>query len=86
MGFCGAYDRCVFDDVALADRLWQRVGNAVPASMNGRTALGLNERFRLYRYTAGQQFDWHADMPFCRDSGEISLLTFIVYLSRCWRG
>ena len=79
-------DRCVFDDVQLARSLWQRARATVPSAMNGRAAIGLNERFRLYRYIGGQQFDWHADVPYHKDNNEMSLLTFIIYLNSGYLG
>jgi len=79
-------DRCVFDDAVLAENLWQRARTGVPAAMNGRQALGLNERFRLYRYAPGQRFAWHSDAPFRRENGEMSLLTFMIYLNTGYEG
>ncbi len=79
-------DRCMFDDVALAALLWARVSSVVAPTMHGRAAVGLNERFRLYRYGVGQQFDWHADTPFRRADGVLSLLSFIVYLNEDYSG
>jgi len=79
-------DRCIFDDESLAEDLWQRSREAIPPVMSGRQALGLNERFRLYRYAPGQRFAWHSDAPFRRESGEMSLLTFMVYLNAGYAG
>ena len=79
-------DRLVFDDRTLADKLWQRSKPHIPHELGHRTPIGLNERFRLYRYTPGQKFTWHADVPFQRQSGEISLLTFMIYLNESYQG
>jgi hypothetical protein len=79
-------DRCIFDDSALAERLWERARLGVPEIVGERKAVGLNERFRLYRYMPGQRFAWHADGPYRRENGEISLLTFIVYLNAGYEG
>ena len=46
----------------------------------------MNELFRFYRYAPGQKFGWHADGPYRRDNGEISLLTFMIYLNEGYRG
>lgn len=79
-------DRYVFDDPMLAESLWLRARASLPVEMNTRKAVGLNERFRLYRYRPGQRFKWHADAPFHRPNGEISLLTLIVYLNAGYEG
>lgn len=79
-------DRCVFDDPGLAGQLWTRARVGVPEVLSGRQAVGLNERFRLYRYRPGQRFAWHADAPYRRDNGEISLLTFMIYLNSEYEG
>jgi len=79
-------DRVIFDDIVLASDLWSRVCGAIPAVMKGRQAVGLNERFRLYRYAPSQRFSWHSDGAFRRDDGEVSLLTFMIYLNDDYRG
>lgn len=54
--------------------------------LEGRQAIGLNERFRFYRYDPGQQFATHMDGSFVRQNGERSLLTFMVYLNDAFEG
>ena len=78
--------RVIVDDVAMAGRLWERVREHVPTTLERRTAVGLNERFRFYRYDPGQQFDWHRDGAFHRSADEGSLLTLIFYLNEGCRG
>ncbi len=72
--------RVMFDDTDLAARLFARLAAHVPARLCGRRAVGLNERFRGYRYTPGQRFAPHYDGAFVRDADEASLLTLLVYL------
>jgi predicted 2-oxoglutarate/Fe(II)-dependent dioxygenase YbiX len=74
-------DRVVIDDHELAASLWATARGHVPYFMQGCQAIGLNERFRFYRYERGQQFRGHVDAPFVRANGEHSLLTFMVYLN-----
>jgi prolyl 4-hydroxylase len=78
--------RVIADDFDLAKRLWKRVAELVPSMRLGRQARGLNERFRFYRYAPGQRFAWHADAPFARENGELSLFTFMVYLNGGYQG
>jgi predicted 2-oxoglutarate/Fe(II)-dependent dioxygenase YbiX len=78
--------RVMLDDPELASLLWSRVSAELPAILNGRQAVGVNERFRFYRYTAGQHFSPHVDGSFSRPNGEKSLLTFMVYLNDDCKG
>lgn len=84
-------ERVMFDDVALAATLFARVRPLVPDELRGdpRTtqlegpvwhAVGLNERFRGYRYRPGQRFAPHFDGCFARSASEQSALTLLVYL------
>lgn len=78
--------RVMIDDVALAARIWERASKHVPVFLDGRQAIAMNERFRYYRYRPGQRFNWHADAPFRRANGEISQLSFIIYLNDDFTG
>lgn len=78
--------RVIVDDADLALDLWQRIAGHVPVIRAGRQVVGLNERFRIYRYHSGQKFDWHVDAPFRRGNGEMSLYTFMIYLNEGYRG
>jgi hypothetical protein len=77
--------RVMWDDVELAQSLFKRVKDRMP-SVAGRTLVGLNERFRLYRYEVGQYFKIHADGCFRRNDQEESFYTFMVYLNDGFNG
>jgi predicted 2-oxoglutarate/Fe(II)-dependent dioxygenase YbiX len=79
-------DRVIVDDMERSRALWSRVRILVPGFLEGRQAIGLNERFRFYRYDAGERFAPHTDGPFCRENGEESLLTFMIYLNEGFDG
>lgn len=79
-------DRIIFDSLELALRIWQRVALALPSVWTARSLAGLNERFRFYRYTNGQKFDWHFDGAFERSNGEKSLITVLLYLGGDYTG
>jgi prolyl 4-hydroxylase len=79
-------DRVIVDDAQMAADLWRRAAPHIPRILNGRQALGLNERFRFYRYDPGQQFAGHIDAPFRRENGEVSQLTFMIYLNDDFQG
>lgn len=79
-------DRIIWDHPPLAEALWDQLSRYALPSFFGAEPIGLNERFRIYRYTKGQRFDWHGDGRFRRDNGEQSLFTFLLYLTEDFRG
>ena len=78
--------RVIVDDRALADEWSRRAGTLLPDSLDGSSLLGLNERFRFYRYDVGQKFAPHYDGAFRRPNGDRSRLTFMVYLNADFGG
>lgn len=74
-------DRVIFDDFDLANELWAKISPRVAKEFKGLTAMGLNERFRVYRYVPGQYFDWHQDGEFIRSDGAVSKFTMMIYLN-----
>jgi len=78
--------RAIEDDHARAAALWHRVRQHVPPFLAGRQAIGVNERFRFYRYDPAERFAGHEDAPFRRDNGEQSLITFMIYLNDGFEG
>jgi hypothetical protein len=79
-------DRLILDDASLAGQFWQRVQPFVPPEFDKWDPVGVNERFRFYRYDIGQKFDWHQDGHFERTNGERSFFTFMVYLNADFEG
>src|SRR5688500_890807 len=67
-------NRVILDDVEFVRKLWARATLHVPRILNGRQAIGFNERIRFYRYDPSQQFAGHVDAPFRRENGEASQL------------
>ena len=81
--------RVIVDDRDAASALWTRLAPYVTAhdtSSGMWVPIGLNERLRFYRYEAGQAFRWHYDGAFMRGPGEVSRLTFLVYLNEGFEG
>ena len=79
--------RVMLDDRHLAERLWARLLHRSELhDVDVWQPVGLNERFRFYKYGVGQAFRWHRDGAFIRDSSEQSLLTFMVYLNEGFVG
>ena len=78
--------RVMFDDPDLAAELFRRVHHALPDPLCHRRPVGVNERFRCYRYDPGERFAPHFDGAFARSRDEASLLTFMVYLNDGYTG
>ena len=82
-------DRVIFDDVALAADLFERLRRLLPEQVRAgdepRTAVGLNPRFRGYRYSPGQRFAPHFDGHYQNDA-ECSELTVLFYLNEGFVG
>jgi prolyl 4-hydroxylase len=78
--------RVMFDDAELAATLYARIAGAVPARLCDRRPVGVNERFRCYRYEHGQRFAPHFDGAYQRNASERSELTFMVYLNDGFTG
>ncbi|MFZ6743117.1 2OG-Fe(II) oxygenase [Undibacterium sp. JH2W] len=79
-------ERIIFDDTALADSMYKRSHLILPATLKEWTLSGLNERFRFYRYEAGQYFKWHHDLQFKRSEVESSFFTLLIYLNADYHG
>lgn len=79
-------ERVILDDEERAASLWQRIAEYVPATIDKWTAIGLNERLRFYRYDPGQRFAPHGDGLYHRKNGDISRLTFMIYLNDGFEG
>jgi predicted 2-oxoglutarate/Fe(II)-dependent dioxygenase YbiX len=79
-------DRLIRDDSTTAGELYQTLHPYLSKTFRKRQAVGLNERFRFYRYEVGQKFDWHQDGYFERESGERSQFTFMIYLNDDFEG
>jgi hypothetical protein len=74
-------DRVILDDVPLANLMWDRLKPFLEERMQFWVPVGLNERWRFYRYDPGQQFDWHFDGAYERSPIERSAFTFMIYLN-----
>lgn len=73
-------ERVMIDNRDWAAKLWNRAKPLIPSPFKGHDAIGLNERFRFYRYDEGHTFRPHIDGHFARND-ERSQLTFMVYLN-----
>lgn len=52
-------DRCMIDDVPMAQMLFERIQSFLPETWEKHRLIGLNERLRFLRYDPGQKFEPH---------------------------
>lgn len=79
-------NRAFYKSEELARELWKKAQPFIPARVGNRTATGLNELFRFYRYQRGHQFKGHYDESYVRNAEEASFYTFMVYLNDNFQG
>ena len=79
-------ERYILEDTALERQLWERVKEYVPQKLRISSAIGLNERFRFYKYQPGHRFKPHKDGSYIRNINEWSEYTFMVYLNEGMEG
>lgn len=79
-------ERVIHDDPALADDWWRRARPFLVGEWYHWQVVGINERFRFYRYDPGQKFAMHTDGYYERPNGERSHFTFMVYLNDGFEG
>ena len=78
--------RVIYDDIQLAETLFSKLKHLLPKQLNGWILSGLNERFRFYRYEAGQTFKPHIDGKYTESLLCESKLTLLIYLSESFTG
>lgn len=79
-------ERVMVDDPDLAAAWFARAEPFLPRELGRWELVGLNERFRYYRYDRGQTFRRHYDGSYFRPNGEQSFLTLMVYLNDEYTG
>ena len=79
-------DRVIWDNPQLAEQMFELVKGYLPPMIDGYEPIGLNERFRFYRYKDAQRFKPHMDGAFKRSDTEVSLITMLIYLNEGFEG
>jgi predicted 2-oxoglutarate/Fe(II)-dependent dioxygenase YbiX len=78
--------RLIHQDPNLAEVLWLKLKEFCPQILENTIAVGLNERFRFYKYELNQRFKRHIDGRFKRNEDEESRITFMIYLNDDFEG
>jgi prolyl 4-hydroxylase len=78
--------RVIRDDPEWAVEYGERLRDCLVPVWQGRRVVGLNERFRFYRYQPGQRFARHYDGAYERENGERSEFSLLFYLNDDFSG
>ncbi len=73
--------RVIFEDRAMAAVIWERVRSSLEPRHERAELLGLNWRFRVYKYEVGQRFAPHYDVRTSLPGGGETRCSFVLYLS-----
>jgi predicted 2-oxoglutarate/Fe(II)-dependent dioxygenase YbiX len=90
-------ERLIYEDEKLAQNYWQKLKDFCPTCINeivkeeiqNYQAVGLNPRFRFYKYESNQRFKKHIDgrVQLEKEGEEYeSRITFMIYLSDDFEG
>jgi predicted 2-oxoglutarate/Fe(II)-dependent dioxygenase YbiX len=71
----------MIEDAALPSLILDRVRARLPRTIKGLRLTRIKDRFRVYRYREGEHFGLHNDQSYAGDEGELSQLTFMLYLN-----
>lgn len=80
------YDRVIMTDKKLADHLYNKYKNIIPEYIDGERVVGINDHFRFSKYHIGGKFDIHLDAFNTDSNGNISRLTFNIFLNEDFEG
>lgn len=73
--------RLEYINPALAKMFSLKLASLLPATHDGRVFSGLSPKFKFYRYSPGEKFDWHQDGSIVRGLDEKSYFTLVIYLN-----
>lgn len=76
----------VLEDEDMATKMWHAVKGYIPMQLENRLAIGINERFRIYKIDVGQSFKKHRDPVFVRTESESSFYSLMVSLNDTFEG
>ena len=79
-------DRVILDDPERTSELFRRLRPHLEEEIGALRLVGLNDRLRLYRYQAGQQFAPHMDHWYQPDPCRITLHSVLVYFNDDFAG
>ena len=79
-------ERILFFDNELAASLFEKIKIFLPNNEDQFEAIGLNEMFRIYKYSKGERFKMHRDGSFKRNEKEQSRYSLIIYLNDDFEG
>ncbi len=79
-------DRLIHYNTNFAKKWWKNLRPYCPLHLDSSFAIGINERFRFYKYKIGHRFDRHFDTKYRRSVCEESKVSFVMYLNEDFEG
>lgn len=77
--------RVDLSDPELAERMWDRVSDLLP-ELDGQVPICVDTNLRFYRYLPGQEFRRHRDGSVVNERGQVSKLSYLIYLNDEFEG
>jgi prolyl 4-hydroxylase len=84
--FKGKAEEKILADKKLAIETWMRLSRFVPKQFGDSKAIGLNERFRFYKFEKGQQLKKRKDAGFSKNENEACAFTCMLFLNDDFKG
>lgn len=78
-------ERVSITDPALAEMMWLRIASILP-ELDDKNPIRVDDRLRFYRYEPGQVFKRHKDGSVTDDDGNVSKLSYLIYLNSGFQG
>ncbi len=79
-------ERLLFKDEYLAKQIWSKIAPFVNKDIEDYFPIGVNELFRIYKYSVGERFKMHRDGSFQRNNQEKSFYSLLIYLNDDFEG
>lgn len=78
--------RYIFENPEYAAQLFDRFKDQLPERLDDWKLKELNPHMKIYKYSEGQAFRMHKDVPYVAPNNDRSFLTMLIYLNEGFEG
>ena len=78
--------RYIFENEEYSSKLFDRFKDLLPQRIEDWKLKDLNSQMKIYKYSEGQHFRMHRDVPYIRENKDRSFLTMLIYLNEEFEG